>query len=77
VPIMTTDQNKALADVLATVSRARAVGVTENHIIRAIYGCRPVDAGSFLADPTSVFIRPALVDQTVVLGGIQESSASS
>jgi hypothetical protein len=36
VPSMTTEQNKALADVLGAVSRARAVGVTENHIIRAI-----------------------------------------
>jgi hypothetical protein len=43
---MTNEQNKALADVLAAASRARAVGVTENHIIRAI---QKMDIGGFLS----------------------------
>jgi hypothetical protein len=42
---MTNEQNTALADVLAAVSRARAVGVTENHIVRAI---QKMDINNFL-----------------------------
>jgi hypothetical protein len=43
---MTNEQNEALAEVLAAASRARAVGVTENHIIRAI---QKMDIGGFLS----------------------------
>ena len=52
MPSMTTVQNKALADVLAAVSRARAVRVSENHILRAI---QKMEISNFLSalDPLS------------------------
>jgi hypothetical protein len=46
VPSLTTEQNKALSDVLAAVSCARDVGVTENHIIRAI---QKMEVSNFLS----------------------------
>jgi hypothetical protein len=46
VPSVTNEQNEALSDVLAAVSSARAVGVTENHIIRAI---QKMEVSNFLS----------------------------
>jgi hypothetical protein len=43
---MTIEQNRAVIEVIAAASRARAVGVTENQIVRAI---QKMDIANFLS----------------------------
>jgi hypothetical protein len=46
VPSMTIEQDRVVAGVVAAASRARAVGVTENQIVRAI---QKMDIANFLS----------------------------